>query len=53
MPTYKDMYLAMMRASEAAIRILEQTQRDCEEMYMELPGPAVMELPTEKAPQTD
>jgi len=53
LPTYKDMYLTMMRASEAAIRILEQAQRDCEEMYPELPGPAVMALPTEKAPEMD
>ena len=32
---YKEMYLKMMRASEAAIRILVKAQQECEEMYIE------------------
>ena len=34
MADYKEMYLKMMRASEEAIRILVQAQRECEEMYL-------------------
>lgn len=32
---YKEMYLEMMRASEAAIRILVEAQQKCEEMYVD------------------
>ena len=34
MPDYKEMYLKMMRASEKAINILIQAQRECEELYL-------------------
>ena len=34
MPDYKEMYLKMARASERAINILIETQRECEEMYI-------------------
>ena len=34
-PDYKEMYLKMVRASEDAINILIEAQRECEEMYME------------------
>lgn len=30
---YKEMYLKMVRATEAAMNILIETQRECEEMY--------------------
>ena len=30
---YKEMYLKMMRAVEAAMNLLIETQRECEEMY--------------------
>ena len=30
---YKEMYLKMVRASEQAIRILVEAQRECEELY--------------------
>lgn len=31
---YKEMYLKMVRATEAAINILIEAQRACEELYM-------------------
>lgn len=34
MADWKEMYLKMFRASEKAMRILEEAQRECEEMYM-------------------
>lgn len=34
MPDYKEMYLKMMRASERAINILVEAQRECEELYL-------------------
>ena len=33
---YKEMYLKMVRATEKAMDILIQAQRECEEMYAEL-----------------
>lgn len=51
-PDYKELYLEMFRASEAAIRLLEQAQAKAEEAYLAaappplaLPGP---EPPGEK-----
>ena len=35
MPDYKEMYLKLMRETEKAIRILEQAQLDCEELYLQ------------------
>ena len=32
---YKEMYLKMVRASEKAMDILIQAQRECEEIYIE------------------
>lgn len=31
---YKEMYLKMVRATEAAINILIEAQQECEELYM-------------------
>lgn len=31
---YKEMYLKMVRAAEAAMDILIRAQRECEEMYL-------------------
>lgn len=31
---YKEMYLKMVRASKGAMDVLIETQRECEEMYM-------------------
>ena len=33
-PDYKEMYLKLFRASEAAITLLIDVQRECEEMYL-------------------
>ena len=33
-PDYKEMYLKMVRASEDAINILIEAQKECEEMYI-------------------
>ena len=32
---YKEMYLKMVRATEDAMRLLIEAQRECEEMYIE------------------
>lgn len=45
---YKEMYLKMMRASEAAIRILVKAQQECEEMYISQPEPKLIVLKDEK-----
>ena len=34
MDLYKEMYLKMMRATEKAMNILIEAQRECEEMYL-------------------
>ena len=34
MADWKEMYLTMVRASEKALRILEEAEQECEEMYM-------------------
>ena len=36
---YKEMYLKMARASEKAIRLLIEAQRECEELYLSAPEP--------------
>lgn len=36
---FKEMYTKMVRASEAAINILIEAQRECEEMYLEATEP--------------
>lgn len=41
---YKEMYLKMMRASEEAIRILVKAQQECEEMYVSVEEPELIEL---------
>lgn len=35
MPDYKELYLAMIRASESAIRTLVEAQRQCEDMILD------------------
>ncbi len=35
MQDYKEMYLAMVRASEEAMNVLIEAQRKCEEMYLD------------------
>lgn len=45
MPDWKEMYLSLMRDTERAIRILEEAQLRCEEMYVQDPGPVLRVLP--------
>lgn len=34
MTDYKELYLKMLRATESAMRILIDAQRECEELYL-------------------
>ena len=45
MPDWKAMYLSLMRDTERAIRILEEGQRRCEELYLQDEGPDLRVLP--------
>ena len=45
---YKTMYYTMMQASEKAIRILIQAQRQCEEIYLNQKEPSLTLLPMGK-----
>lgn len=38
MAGYKEMYLHLFREVEKAVRILQQAQLDCEEMYISAPA---------------
>ena len=42
---YKTMYYTMMQASEKAIRILIEAQRQCEEIYLNQREPSLTLLP--------
>lgn len=44
MPDYKEMYLKMFRATESAVNILIEAQRECEEMVLSAPEPDVTVL---------
>ncbi len=37
MPNFEEMYCTMVRASEAAIKIIIEAQQKCEEMYISQP----------------
>lgn len=41
---YKAMYTRMVRASESAINILIEAQKECEEMYLEATEPFLDEI---------
>ena len=45
MPNYKELYLKLMRASEQAINLLIEAQRECEELYMNAPERELTVLP--------
>lgn len=47
MPDYKEMYMKMVRATESAINLLVQAQRECEELYISSSDST--ELPTEES----
>lgn len=47
MADYKEMYRKLVQASEAAINILVDAQRECEEMYIASPEAKLTILPKE------
>jgi len=49
MPNYKEMYIHLARETEKAVRILQQAQLDCEEIYINSPEPELTVL--DKPPQ--
>ena len=53
MPDYQEMYLHLMRETEAAIRILVKAQQDCEELYLQDDGPDLCIFPSPKHSGTD
>jgi len=48
MPNYQEMYLTMFCAAEKAVRILQEAQLKCEELYMEESETKVIHLVTEE-----
>lgn len=44
MADYKEMYYTLFRATEKAIRILEDAQLECEELYISAPEPEIRRL---------
>ncbi len=48
MPDYKKMYLTMFKASEDAVNLLLQAQRECEELYISSPEAEIRVLEREK-----
>ena len=51
MDDYKEMYCHLAHEVERAMRILEQAQKDCEEMYL-AQGDAEEQLPRETQQET-
>lgn len=47
-PDYKEMYLKLFRASEAAINFLIAAQQECEEMYLCATGTQAQQAENEK-----
>ena len=45
MPDYKEMYFKLFRATEKAMEILIDAQRDCEVMYIIAPTPEIVVFP--------
>lgn len=41
MPDYKEMYYTLFRATEKAMKILEDAQLECEELYISSPEPEI------------
>lgn len=48
MPNYKEMYLTLFHATEAAISALITAQQACEELYINAPEGEWMVFPIEK-----
>lgn len=53
MPNYKDMYLAMVDASEKATNILIEAQRKAEEIYISSDEPELKILPSDEADEPE
>lgn len=47
MPDYKKMYLTLFKATEDALKILEDAQLECEELFISAEEPEITLLPTE------
>lgn len=48
MPDYKEMYIKLFQASERAINILTDAQRECEELYISAPEARITLLEPKK-----
>jgi len=48
MPDWKEMYLTLIRDTEKAIRILEESQKKCEELYLQDDRPTLIALDSAK-----
>lgn len=46
MPNYKEMYLTLFRASEKAVNIIIEAQKEVEEFYINSPDPEILIIPT-------
>ncbi len=53
MEPYKEMYLKMMRASEAAVQLLIKCQQECEELYISAPETEVTLFPLEQVTELE
>lgn len=42
MPNYKEMYLTLFRASEKAVNIIIEAQKEVEELYINSPKPEIL-----------
>ena len=48
MPDYKEMYLKLFRATEAAISILIEAQQQCEELYVNAGDAEICDITSEE-----
>ena len=53
MPDYKEMYAKLFRSQTKAINILQEAQKETEDMYIEEEPPSIVLLPTEQADTED
>jgi len=55
MPDYKEMYIKMFLASEKALNIIINAQKECEELYIANPPPEfkVVSFSAENSKKTD
>lgn len=55
MADYKSMYKHLFQQTERAVRIIQQAQLDCEEIYINTPEPEfqILTMPTEPEPEDD